>query len=392
MVSGVCRKPDAQTEFTSAAAECDEYFKEEGKSMNAFLMHKNIETAVIEYDQGRIFGLSEIVTPDHMPVGTYYPGMDLKLSEVFLRAWQKSRLIPSDRINLKALGIDEDGICQLSLLSHGIGLTDQYWIKEEKECINWEDINYHQNGFNNSPFFISGESFPAFGPDSNTNGCLPKCWILMDGIPMLLKDSPSWLPTASANEVVAYQIAQLCGVPHAIYFPLKLGNHTYCASPCFVQSDREEFIPMISYLRTHRIPTRIAIQKSGLPNTFFNEMTAFDLLIGNTDRHEGNFGYIRSADTLEFIKPAPLFDSGTALHSVDDLDYFFKPVFRTRNEALKKVSIPFLLPDINCITDILESVYKDFGLDEYIFSATKELSRNISDLNEKIIKEQDVCL
>ena len=95
---------------------------------------------------------------------------------------------------------------------------------------------------------------------------------------------------------------------------------------------------------------------------------------------------------MEFIKPAPLFDSGTALHSVDDLDYFFKPVFRTRNEALKKVSIPFLLPDINCITDILESVYKDFGLDEYIFSATKELSRNISDLNEKIIKEQDVCL
>ena len=38
-----------------------------------------------------------------------------------------------------------------------------------------------------------------------------------------------------------------------------------------------------------------------------------DFLIENTDRHYGNFGFIRDVNTLKFIKPAPVFDNGTSL-------------------------------------------------------------------------------
>lgn len=42
-------------------------------------------------------------------------------------------------------------------------------------------------------------------------------------------------------------------------------------------------------------------------------MLTVDFLIENTDRHYGNFGFIRDVNTLEFTGAAPVFDNGTSL-------------------------------------------------------------------------------
>ena len=42
-------------------------------------------------------------------------------------------------------------------------------------------------------------------------------------------------------------------------------------------------------------------------------MLVLDFLIVNTDRHFNNFGVVRNADTLAWIGPAPIFDSGTSM-------------------------------------------------------------------------------
>jgi predicted XRE-type DNA-binding protein len=42
-------------------------------------------------------------------------------------------------------------------------------------------------------------------------------------------------------------------------------------------------------------------------------MLVIDFLIGNEDRHKGNFGILRDADTLQWLKMAPLFDNGNSL-------------------------------------------------------------------------------
>lgn len=44
-------------------------------------------------------------------------------------------------------------------------------------------------------------------------------------------------------------------------------------------------------------------------------MLATDYLIANTDRHYNNFGLIRSADTLQYLGIAPIYDSGTSFWS-----------------------------------------------------------------------------
>ena len=41
-------------------------------------------------------------------------------------------------------------------------------------------------------------------------------------------------------------------------------------------------------------------------------MITLDFIIANEDRHLNNFGFIRNAETLEFVGPAPIFDSGAS--------------------------------------------------------------------------------
>ena len=42
-------------------------------------------------------------------------------------------------------------------------------------------------------------------------------------------------------------------------------------------------------------------------------MLAFDFLINNSDRHFGNFGFLRDVNTLELVSFAPLFDHGKSM-------------------------------------------------------------------------------
>lgn len=220
--------------------------------MKSVLMHKNISVAVIDYADGRITGVMEILNKEHMPVGTYIPGMTNSTCCTYLQAWQRSRAIPGDRTNLAAI-LDSSGkdIFQLGALAHGMGLTDQYWICGAGESTIWEEISFHKNGFRFSSLTLTGEGEVTDSPDYETNGSFAKAWILADGIPVLLKDSPDWLPTASANEAAACCIAQACGITHAIYYPVSFNGKVYCATPCFVDSDREEFVSLLQFMRTN---------------------------------------------------------------------------------------------------------------------------------------------
>jgi len=42
-------------------------------------------------------------------------------------------------------------------------------------------------------------------------------------------------------------------------------------------------------------------------------MLVLDYLIANEDRHWGNFGAVRNAETLDWIGLAPVFDCGNSL-------------------------------------------------------------------------------
>lgn len=47
--------------------------------------------------------------------------------------------------------------------------------------------------------------------------------------------------------------------------------------------------------------------------SFLYKMVFLDYIIGNVDRHFGNFGFMRNADTLQWLGPAPVFDTENAM-------------------------------------------------------------------------------
>ena len=76
-----------------------------------------------------------------------------------------------------------------------------------------------------------------------------------------------------------------------------------------------------------------------------DQMIVLDYLIANEDRHQNNFGLLRSADTLEWLGAAPIFDSGSSL-GYDKLTPQIlsaraiecKPFKKTHEEQLKLVT------------------------------------------------------
>jgi hypothetical protein len=53
-------------------------------------------------------------------------------------------------------------------------------------------------------------------------------------------------------------------------------------------------------------------------------MLALDYLIVNSDRHFNNFGVVRNAESLDWLGPAPIFDSGTSMWH-DQFSYRINP-------------------------------------------------------------------
>jgi len=70
-------------------------------------------------------------------------------------------------------------------------------------------------------------------------------------------------------------------------------------------------------------------------NISLDRMLAFDYLISNSDRHFGNFGAVRNAETLEWIGPASLFDNGTSLWC-GTVNAFINPETDTENATFRK--------------------------------------------------------
>ena len=60
---------------------------------------------------------------------------------------------------------------------------------------------------------------------------------------------------------------------------------------------------------------RNCCEKLGVPNVAhaLDQMLVLDYLIANEDRHFNNFGLLRNPDTLEWLGPAPIYDSGSCL-------------------------------------------------------------------------------
>ncbi len=288
------------------------------------LMHRNRPVAELSIDDdGYIADLLSVSCIRHMPPGTVYDG-EADLDD--LRNWWKKRSIPATRKGIRQFLESADIADTRCLLTkcRGLSLSDQYWVRDDP-ATRWEDVDFFRHPFSPDIGDLlfgapAGGELDMSSPDSTTDGVLRKRWTVIDGDRCLVKSGTFW-DQEPFNEVIATILMDSQGIDNAGYELMWVDDRPCSVCRDFVTPDTElvtarqmveAFVPTVngSYRDEYvRVCTELGIDVKPV----LNDMDLIDAVIINTDRHHGNYGVLRDAETLEWIRPAPIYDSGTSL-------------------------------------------------------------------------------
>lgn len=294
------------------------------------LMHKNISVLQCDIDYGHITKITEIHNEKHAPVGTYDKN---GIARKKLIEWFEGRSIPASRDGIREI-LNQLGIRTTNELlekSYGLSLSDQYWIRPEGTDLTWEKVNFFQNTFSDDMgtlllegnMVVDSRKLDLASPDNTLDGWLKKKWKIVGGERCLYKSGSGPFFQEPLNEIIATELCSLLGIKH-IPYSLEFSGHgnPYCVCKDYITSDTElvNAYAMSSLQKqsgsesdyAHYIRT---CREFGIPHIkeSVDSMICVDYIMANTDRHWTNFGVVRDADTLEFLEPFPVFDTGTSL-------------------------------------------------------------------------------
>lgn len=165
---------------------------------------------------------------------------------------------------------------------------------------------------------------------------LPSESVLVPNKRYLFKRSEKRYPDQFWGEVIAYRVGCLLGLSVPPAFVAYNSNSGYCASliEWFYNDGSELFILAGDFLQKiqpdfdrkrgaqHNLQTNSKLMKALSLNKFLEtdwrqwwvDALLFDALIGNTDRHQDNWGLIFYTSATESkCRLSPLFDNGTSL-------------------------------------------------------------------------------
>jgi hypothetical protein len=309
-------------------------------------MHKDVHVAEIEMTAG-VLHIVKILNKAHMPWGVR--NVPLDLIDKRLEKWLNDRCIPKAQPNYKTL-MSKAGVSSVTEMptkSYMCSLTDCYWFKPIKDQVCWKDVNFYDNGFDETAgkITLNGDDTVTIEnwniPELTTNGVLPKRWFQgKNGEFYLLKAGTPPDHKEVYNEAFAAQVASLFEmdvVPYAIYHDNNT-NQDYSVCPSFIHNDNEEFVTLeqirISLGGSHQMAL------DWLYENGFGEavdlMRGFDYLIKNRDRHFGNIGVIIDPNTMQIKRLAPLFDHGFSMDVTlnQSIEYMQKLTGNTDAEEL----------------------------------------------------------
>lgn len=297
--------------------------------MNYTLMHKNVAVMDMEIDEvsGAILKASPPYAAEHIPLGIAVMGGYVERSD--LNYWWQERAIPASRSGIRE-ALEELNIYSPQLLLTkclGLSLSDQYWVRPLGSDLIWEQVNFFDHPFSDDigDVLLGKRSltrdFDFSSPDNTSNGNLKKRWKIIDGTRYLIKGGSGTVQQEPFNEVIAAAVMKRLGIDHVPYRLYWDGNTPYSLCADFITRDTE-LVSAWNVMKTrkqrnetssyqHYCNCCAALGIDIVP--FLDRMIVADYIIANEDRHFGNFGLIRKADTLEWVGAAPIYDSGSSL-------------------------------------------------------------------------------
>ena len=304
------------------------------------LMHKDITVleGAIDESTGLFTQIDEVVTPKHLPPDVLY--LDWQKEETInlthINRWWTKRGMPDNRDGLVPfMGfLREVQKNRLQLLNLGLSLSDAYWIRRVGDYSKWSEVNFFTRPFSMDigkamfgTLSKSRDEIDLFSPDLSTNGWLKKTWRLKNDIRYLVKAGSYPNMQEPINEILATKLLETLNfIPFVHYSLAQIKGAACCACRNFLD-ENTEYVPAALIYKTEPRPEGVSIYSHLLERCrafgitgmedFLDRMLQVDFILANSDRHLGNFGFLRDANTLEFLGPAPLFDNGTALWNND---------------------------------------------------------------------------
>ena len=218
---------------------------------------------------------------------------------------------------------------RIAISYHALSLTDIYWVRLADEELRFADISLFAHSLSDAFVDVSlrgkqltAENAELLVPsdaagDVGTSGVAPKAWIRRDGVFYLLKDGD---PEEVEAELLASKIARCFDVRQVIYEPDEYDGQTVSKSK-IISSPELSLVPIeyVEIYAQNHDTTRQAIIEELDPYAF-HMMNIVDYLVGNTDRHWGNWGFYADNETNRLTKLYPLMDFNKAFTAYDTIE------------------------------------------------------------------------
>lgn len=285
--------------------------------------------------------------------------------------WCASRVLSLDRKYAKeilnsigmAQAITDRDRAKISLSYHCVSLTDLYWVKEKEEMISYDEINLYDNSLNEAVVELSlrGKSMTVtnqeLAPDLSTRGCFPKAWIRKGDTFVLLKDGDE---ETVKREVLASRISQCFDFKQVAYQEDFYDGEKVSASR-IVTSKRYSMVSKMAfqiYAVNHDLDVLeecIRVDKK----TYYG-MNILDYLIGNTDRHPENWGFLVDNQTNEYLSLYPIMDLNKSFESYDTMDGANCQTVLPKRQTQREAAIDAVREiGMNQICEIREEMFRD---------------------------------
>lgn len=305
---------------------------------NSFtIMHGEKAVASINKD-----GECNIINKDFMPFNLYFNTEDDSISARINNLnnfyyWCSSRLLTLDRKYAKEIlnsigkkhAVTDKDRAEIAISYHGLSLTDIYWVKTDNENLYFADINLYQHSLSNSFVDVSlcGKQLTAknsaliknadVAGDIGTSGVAPKAWVRKDDKFYLYKDGD--IRDVEA-ELLASKIIDCFDVKHVQYSEAEYDNQKVTACEIITSLDRS-IVPMehIEIYAANNDIDRLDLVMQHDAYSYYM-MNIVDYLIGNTDRHWANWGFLVDNESNTLIRLYPLMDYNKAFNSYDTIE------------------------------------------------------------------------
>lgn len=294
------------------------------------IMHKNRKVARIDDT-----GFCKIYYKTFMPYNLYFEeeeDIDTLVNNVTnFNYWCATRVLTLDRTYAKEIlnsigmtqAVTDKDRAKIALSYRCASLTDPFWVKKKGEKISFEEVNLYENHLNNTfiDIALQGRQYTVdnanLAKDLSTNGCFPKAWKRVKNGFVLLKDGGA---ESVERELLASKICQCFDVSQVVYTEDVFDHEKVTRSENITSKDYSiaSMELMEIYAQNHDRDIQKYILSLDRHNYYM--MNIIDYLVGNTDRHWGNWGVLVKTSTNKPVALHKLMDFNQAFYSYDTME------------------------------------------------------------------------